>query len=962
MSFFSSSFVEQFNTKYEAFRLIHDPTRLITLLFSKYGDIQEDFYCLYINQLIYNLPTKFNCVYKEIKYTNLLHENLKRLYKKKECTNRIPKLSDYYKNYHLFFCRPTFRNYKLGKLMCNFEDKKAEIFYKNNYKESKQNISMEKEENNINKKNSSFSLSSFDNITNNKIIFDKQTKKILDRSQTESKNNNYYNTLILETSRSNLLKNNGLISKRNGGDISFEKCIEALIDYQYNKKKDKKNKKKVKNKNKNIKNIIISNSNINNLSKNKNILSQSQRSSYKFYNFKMYNNNSKILNSKINKINTSNNNSKNYINKIIKSKNKKKTLNSLSNNRYNTSTTTILNNQNIKKISNIKDFNINFPITTKNKDTKKNKMYNKIYIHSDNNTINNIRNNSKNNSNIVSKILHNSNYGISPNHIEKSTKLMQDNHNNFKKFSKLTEYLKQTKGIDNNFIQKNSLHKKNCLSIGDEDNKNLLFNINNNKKRITKKKITMNKNLKITITNGNTNTNINNTNIQKSIHIKNKTFDSNSINHINNNLSKYHNNIIINEEFNSLINKKPKKALCNLKIDNNNFHNNNNNINRNVYSKIVQTTNNKKVIFSPPSKKKFNKISVTQNSSKEKNNKKDLTVNILNPNNKKRENVYHKEIKSPHHKKNNKSVVSKNSINKDILIKSNKIIKSNFCLSPNNGMNSNDNYKENYSKNIGSHISPTNQHFCGIAYFSNSNFNNNKNNIYIKKSINKESKIINQKKENNTLINSCNIQNTTKELYPNNQLPNDGSNNINNIDNNKNILNNNAIDTNNNNLSRNKKNISKKNFNNSKKNNVYAKTNSSLNKNQLNNNNINEDNIKNNIINNSGNINISIKKSNINIKDSILHIDKIYIKKENTNKKPKNYEIEDVYQNKKTIEMKVRDEIIKTVGNNLKLNQVKMKSMDFSPFKTNYSPKVINVHRNNNLINKNNKEIKNKYK
>ena len=391
MSFFSSSFVEQFNTKYEAFRLIHDPTRLITLLFSKYGDIQEDFYCLYINQLIYNLPTKYNCVFKEIKYTNLVYENLKRLYKKKESINRIPKLSDYYKNYHLFFCRPTFRNYKLGKLMCNFQDKKAEIFYKNNYKDTKQNISLEKEEIN-NKKNSSFSLSSFDNITNNKIIFDKQTKKILDRSQTESKNNNYYNTLILETSRSNLLKNNGLISKRNGGDVSFEKCIQALIDYQYNKKTNKKNNKKIKNKNKNIKNIIINNSNMNNLSKNKNILSQSQRSSYKFYNFKMYCNNSKILNSKVNKINTSNNNSKNNINKIIKGKHKKKTINSLSNNRYNTSNTTILNNQNIKKISNIKDFNINFPITTKNKDNNKNKMYNKIYINSDNNTINNIRN------------------------------------------------------------------------------------------------------------------------------------------------------------------------------------------------------------------------------------------------------------------------------------------------------------------------------------------------------------------------------------------------------------------------------------------------------------------------------------------------------------------------------------------------------------------------------------------
>ena len=177
----------------------------------------------------------------------------------------------------------------------------------------------------------------------------------------------------------------------------------------------------------------------------------------------------------------------------------------------------------------------------------------------------------------------------------------------------------------------------------------------------------------------------------------------------------------------------------------------------------------------------------------------------MNPNNKKRENDYHKEIKSPHHKKNNKSVITKTSINKDnkdILIKSNKVIKSNFCLSPNNGINNdNNNYKDNYSKNIGSHISPTNQHFSGIAYFSNSNTNNSKNNIYIKKSINKESKIINHKKENNNnnlLINSCNIQNTTNELHPNNSLPYGGSN-INN-----NILDNNLID-NNDNLSRNKK-------------------------------------------------------------------------------------------------------------------------------------------------------------
>ena len=74
--------------------------------------------------------------------------------------------------------------------MCNSQDKKAEIFYKNNYQESKENNnSVEKEEENL-KKSSTFSISSLDNVTNNKIIFDKQTKKMLDKSEIDLKNNN----------------------------------------------------------------------------------------------------------------------------------------------------------------------------------------------------------------------------------------------------------------------------------------------------------------------------------------------------------------------------------------------------------------------------------------------------------------------------------------------------------------------------------------------------------------------------------------------------------------------------------------------------------------------------------------------------------------------------------------------------------------------------------------------------
>ena len=59
--------------------------------------------------------------------------------------------------------------------------------------------------------------------------------------------------------------------------------------------------------------------------------------------------------------------------------------------------------------------------------------------------------------------------------------------------------------------------------------------------------------------------------------------------------------------------------------------------------------------------------------------------------------------------------------------------------------------------------------------------------------------------------------------------------------------------------------------------------------------------------------------------------------------------------------MKVRDELMKTIGNNIKISKGKMNSVHYSPLKINFSQKVINVHRNYNLINKNNKKI-NKYK
>ena len=218
------------------------------------------------------------------------------------------------------------------------------------------------------------------------------------------------------------------------------------------------------------------------------------------------------------------------------------------------------------------------------------------------------------------------------------------------------------------------------------------------------------------------------------------------------------------------------------------------------------------------------------------------------------------------------------------------------------------------------------------------------------------------------MINSCNFNcNSNKELYSNisdkHYLIEHRDSTSNNSENKK--------------ITRNKKKYSTKNFNinQTKKTNIHFKANSSLNTKQLNTNyiinnniNLNNDNLK----NKNGNIKISIEKNNINIKDSILHIDKIYIKKDNSNsssnsnRNKKDNKKGIIYENNnnKKGEIKIEDEIMKTVGNDIKVKNEKISSTEYRPFKMNmnYSVKAINVHRNINLITKNNKEIKKKKK
>jgi hypothetical protein len=119
--------------------LLTQPKTLNQLLYNKYGEITEDYNNLYIDALIYSKQSHIFTCYKDNLIWNYIDEFLKRYYTLPESTERLPRISNYYKNYLKFFCSPIFRHFKLNDLIQSYGDNKAEIYYKKTYSKKKAN-------------------------------------------------------------------------------------------------------------------------------------------------------------------------------------------------------------------------------------------------------------------------------------------------------------------------------------------------------------------------------------------------------------------------------------------------------------------------------------------------------------------------------------------------------------------------------------------------------------------------------------------------------------------------------------------------------------------------------------------------------------------------------------------------------------------------------------------------------
>ena len=462
------SLISKIDTKKEAFRLVHDPVKLLSLLYLKYGDIEEEYYLFWANQLIYNTSSHYNSLFKEFQLNISKDEYLKRYYKKYETTERIPMLSDYYKNYHIFFCKPVLRNFASYELLHTHEELKAEIFYKKNYEDE---ISTKKIDNKDEKENESSSLSSLDNITNNKIIFSKRCKNIIDNDLDEKMNTITLNSESARNKINSSENNFGLISKRNLND-SFEKIVKNLVEYQFNKNKKIKEKKNKNNK----KYLLFRPNNGYYTSKyfNKKKKKINTQNSYKH----IYNHLNKIKIS----LNTISRKTFSYKNSHIKNIIKKPKSQSKSHSIKNIFYSTNIEKNNFYKISSKIEGKSLKKINIKLNDQEKNKTM-KITNFK---TINNKK--SKNNNIAI--------YNFNNNLFNMNTNYRVTNYKNFSKLSailnknkKKTNSNSTSQKLFNTIQHKKILHNQNLkefLTINNEQNNVKTFYINNNRKKNNK--------------------------------------------------------------------------------------------------------------------------------------------------------------------------------------------------------------------------------------------------------------------------------------------------------------------------------------------------------------------------------------------------------------------------------------------------------------------------------------------
>ena len=229
---------------------------------------------LIMENLIFNRNTHLVSTFKDYMIWDYIEEFLKRFYKNEESEERVPKFAFFYKNYLKFFCIPTFKDIFCNEMIHNFSEKKAELFYNENYRNKKEKNSLQEDygllEESESDDDDSDSRTSNTNKNIEKTIFNETVKKKIERYSPIN------TSMALPESDTKLKPDDSGLLITSSNETSLVNIMNGMIPpppppQQKTKKKHDTQKKNNKNAKSSKNNVNNNNSNLNsNLNNNNN--------------------------------------------------------------------------------------------------------------------------------------------------------------------------------------------------------------------------------------------------------------------------------------------------------------------------------------------------------------------------------------------------------------------------------------------------------------------------------------------------------------------------------------------------------------------------------------------------------------------------------------------------------------------------------------------------------------------
>ena len=225
-------------------KITYSNFKLIQKNLLRYRTSQKRYQKIIINNLIASVKGHYYAQFKDKLIIEYNGEFLKRFYRIKESYERIPKFAKYYRNYLKFFCKSIFSNLYFNKLIHDFNEKRARIYYRfqKQKKDKEQNKYKLNPKNNLKNERSSL-----------RTIFDKSVRENIG----ESFSHNFVNSFISNAQNETIPDKTSFHSF----NASYETSIKSILDLfkiDNLKKKNEKNKKlkpNSKNNKKKIKNF-----------------------------------------------------------------------------------------------------------------------------------------------------------------------------------------------------------------------------------------------------------------------------------------------------------------------------------------------------------------------------------------------------------------------------------------------------------------------------------------------------------------------------------------------------------------------------------------------------------------------------------------------------------------------------------------------------------------------------------